>query len=355
MPLRAPLKRRSSKRHPSFAAVAMACAFALGSLGSFAGSGVPQAHAQAAVDVQRALDVTQGVIDRASMTIRCGADEARLECVYLAQATALQRSAVSSYSGGFLRDALATTLRARDRAYMALRVAQDASRGEFVLFSIERTDALIDRVAPVVRASGQEQGLRLLDVAVDLQSRAKALAKAGRPRAALSATTQSRERALRALRISDGATNAHPERARALLERTQDLLAESAWLAAGGPAASLYEKALATQARAWERFNSLDPARAVDLSLKARDQLSDALARADRRVDRATVENALLRNAEALAELRASVAGDARAEQQIAGAEARLARAREHLEAGRLAQAMSELRAVEEIRARVRP
>lgn len=244
--------------------------------------GAPPAGAQTTVDVQRALDVTQGVIDRATMTSGCTPDATRLECVYLAQAVALQRSAVGSYAAGFLRDALATTLRARDRAYSALRVAQDASRGDFVLFSIERTDALLDRIAPIVRASGQEQALRLLDVAVDLQARAKNLAKSGRPRAALSATTQSRERALRALRIADGSVNAHPERARALLERTQDLLAESAWLAGGGPSAGMYEKALATQARAWERYNALDPARAVALSLRSREQLSDALSRADR-------------------------------------------------------------------------
>ena len=48
---RVPHPRRSSKRGPSFAAVAIACALVLG---SFAGSGVPIAHAQGAVEVAAA-------------------------------------------------------------------------------------------------------------------------------------------------------------------------------------------------------------------------------------------------------------------------------------------------------------
>lgn len=310
--------------------------------------------AQDANGVQRAIEVTQGVIDRASLSTGCTAGSSgQLECVYLSQAVALQGSARNSYAAGFNRDALATTLRARDRAYSSLRVAHDASRGEFVVFSIERTDALLDRIAPTVRASGQELALRQLDIALDLQANAKTLAASGRPRAALSATTQARNKSLRALRLADGSVNAHPDRAKAILDRTQDLLAESAWLAQAGASAAPYEKALRTQDRAWERFRALDPARAVDLSLRAREQLGQAFLKAERPVDRAAVETALRANAEALASLRGSMGSANPGDLERAEAHQRIAQ--EHFEAGRLAQALAALRQSQEIRARLRP
>ncbi len=247
-----------------------------------AASPATPAGAQTLADAQRAIDVTQSVIDRASTTVSCSPGDLRLPCAYLAQAITLQQSARSSAGSGFYRDAIGLALRARDRAYSALRTGQDATGGEFVRLSIERTDALIGRVALVVRASESERARRQLDLAVELQAKAKSMAQAARPRAALTATSQARDRAFRALRLTDGATPGAPDRARAALERTDDLLRASAGMADVPTAQPAFAWARQLQERGWNRLRAGDAARALDLTLAARDELGRALDRADR-------------------------------------------------------------------------
>ncbi|MEP7027656.1 MAG: hypothetical protein ABI960_03585 [Candidatus Eisenbacteria bacterium] len=309
--------------------------------------------AQVAGDVQRALDVTQGVIDRASTTLDCPPDEDRLPCVYLGQARSLQSSARASFGSGFLRDALALTLRARDRAYSALRVGQDATGGEFLRFSLERTDALLDRVAPIVRESGVDAAMRLLDVAFDAQRRAKQAALDGRPRVALSGTYQARERALTALRLAEGNRGATPDGARAILERTDDLLRDGAWLADAGASAAPYARAIALQERAHARLDAGDSGRAAALSQAARDALTQAFTRADRPLQRAAVERELSANASALERAHARVGDDAERKRHLDRAEEHHRRAQDHLREGRFAPALSELRASKEALSRL--
>jgi hypothetical protein len=278
--------RLRAARRPRGAGRALVLAFALGLAAWAAIPGGPlaagEAAAQTMADAQRAIEVTQAVIERATLATGCAPGETRLACAYLAQAISLQQSARASYAGGFYRDAVALTLRARDRAYSALRTGEDVTGGAFVRLSIERTDALIERIAAVVRESASEPARRNLDLAVELQRKAKGLAEAGRPRAALAATAQARDRAFRALRLADGGAGATPDRARGALERTDDLLRASAWVAEVGPARAAFEQARAMQERAWDRFRAGQAARALQLSLSARDQLGRALERADR-------------------------------------------------------------------------
>jgi len=263
---------------------ALALCLVLGAGGAFPGGALAPAaaHAQTLADAQRAIEVTQSVIERATVATACAPGETRLACVYLAQAISLQSSARASYGSGFYRDAVALTLRARDRAYSALRTGQDVTGGAFVRLSIERTDALIERIAAIVRESGSEPARRNLDLAAELQRKAKSLAEAGRPRAALSATSQARDRAFRALRLADGGAGATPDRARSVLERTDDLLRSSTWVADVDAARAAFEKARALEERAWGRLRAGQAGKAVELSLSARDQLGRALERADR-------------------------------------------------------------------------
>lgn len=258
-------------------ALAVAVAMALA-------AGPGRATAQTMADAQRALEVTQSVIDRAAGVTNCAPGETRLACSYLAQAFTLQQSARASYGGAFYRDAIALTLRARDRAYSALRTGLDATGGEFVRLSIERTDALLERISLLVRESASEPARRQLDVAAELQRKAKAMAEAGRPRAALSATAQARDAALRALRLADEGGRGGPDRARLVLERTDQLLQAAAWLADVPEARPVYEQARATQERGWDRLRAGDARRAFSLTQSARDQLGRALDRADRSV-----------------------------------------------------------------------
>ena len=268
--------------HPGRGVLRGAVVVLLLALGATGPGRVTPVEAQTIGDAQRALEVTQAVIDRATLATGCAPGDARLACSYLAQAVSLQQSARASFGSGFYRDAIALSLRARDRAYSALRTAQDVTGGEFVRLSIERTDALIERISLIVRESGSEPARRSLDLAAELQRKARSLAEAGRPRAALSATQQARDRAFRALRLADGGVRASPDRARGVLERTDDLLRASAWLADVESARAAFEKARAIEERAWARYRAGEFGKAMELSLSARDQLGRALERADR-------------------------------------------------------------------------
>jgi hypothetical protein len=324
----------------------------------FAGAAVtlaafaPPALAQTSTDVQRAIDVTQGVLDRASGTLSCTPSDTRLGCQYLSQAISLQGSARSSYASGFLRDALALTLRARDRAYSALRTGQDQTGGEFVRFSLERTDALLDRVAPPVRESGVNASLRLLDVAFDLERRARQLVENGRPRVALTTTFQARERALRALRLAEGAAGTNPARAYEAVARTDELLRDAAWVEGTAEAAVPYGRAIATQGRAHQRLDAGDARLAFDLTMKAREELS--LARADRPADRAAVERELLANAQNLELARTRAGTDAAGSAALERAEDHQKRAQDLFQQGRYAAALSEVRASKDALGRLR-
>jgi hypothetical protein len=321
--------------------IVISCALVLVALGGPA----REASAQAATDVQRAIEVTQGVIDRASAQLSCPPGEQKLACVYLNQAVTLEASARGSYGSGFYRDALALTLRARDRAYSAIRLGSDATGGEFVRFSIERTDALLDRVAPPVRESGMESALRLLDVAFDAQRRAKQAAQDGRPRVATTATYQARERALRALKLADGARAVTPDRASAILQRTDDLIRVGAWLAEGGASSGHYHRAVSLETRARTRLDAGDSRRAIELSFESRDALSTGFARADHPVKGAAVERELTANGAALDLARTKVGDDPERKKRFDRAEDHQRRAQEHFGAGRFAAALAELRA----------
>jgi hypothetical protein len=224
-------------------------------------------------------------------------------------------------------------------------VAADATGGEFVRFSIERTDALLDRVAPPVRESGMENALRLLDVAFDAQRRAKQAAENGRPRVATTATYQARERALRALKLADGARAVTPDRASAILQRTDDLIRDGAWLAESGASASHNRRAVALEGRARTRVDAGDSRRAMELSFEARDALSVGFAKADKPVQGAAVEREIAANGAALDQARPRVGDDAGRKKRFESAENHQRRAQEHFGAGRFAAALAEVRA----------
>src|SRR5690242_11818390 len=113
--------RRSSGRR-SVPAFALACALALLAAGAVALAAPGRAWAQPANRVRAEIETTQREIDRASAALRCPPGDTGLACTYYGRAQSLQASARGSYASGFLRDALALTFRARDRASSAVRV-----------------------------------------------------------------------------------------------------------------------------------------------------------------------------------------------------------------------------------------
>ena len=310
----------------------------------------PAAHAQTASDVLGALDRTDQVIARADAAIAAHPNQLALD--YLDQARQFQARARSAYSAGLLADALRLTDTARRRAFAALEVAQQAGSSDFLQFAIERTDAFLDRIAPFLSDCPNEQATRLFTTALDLQRRAKDALQLGRPRVALSMTTDARGRATRALRLAEASCGESSDRAQRAVERTDQLLDDSAWLSdAGSKAARAYDAAVASQQRAHRQLEQGRYPEALDLTLSARDQLVRALSRSDRPLARDAVAQAVQASAERLDHARtiasAAAAGPKRDALDLASQHQR--RAQDLLERGQLAACLAEVHAVRTI------
>ena len=304
----------------------------------------PQARAQVGGDVQVALDRTDQVIARADAVVL--GSQNRLALDYLDQAKQFQARAKSAFSAGFLTDALRLTETARRRAFAAIELAQQVGSAAFLQFAIDRTDAFLDRIAPFLRECPNEPATRLFTTALDLQRRAQEALRQGRPRVALSLTTDARTRATRALRLAEAACGESSDRARRAVERTDQLLDDSAWLAdAGDKAAQAYDAARKEQRRAEKQLDDGRYAAALDLTLRSRDQLVRALNRADRPLGREAVAQAVTRSQELLDRARLAARTD---EQRTAvdRAAERQRRAQDLLERGRLAASLAEVHAV---------
>jgi hypothetical protein len=302
------------------------------------------ASAQSRDDFLRELERTDQIIERARDIV--SASENSLAIEYLDQAVKLQTLARSAFSGARLGDAKRLTIQARERAYTAVRIAEQSGSAEFLRFMLERTDAVLDRIAPLIRESGAELAHRMLDAALEQQRRARDALSSGRPRAALSLTLQSRDRAMRALRLAESAEGRLPDRAVRVVERTDELLADAAWLAgAGERAARAYDHALRTQRQARLRLEAeLFPA-ALRLSRQARERLVRALNEADRPLEREAVVQSLERS-RGRVERAKEKASDERQQKAVQRAHDRLRRAEQHLERDDLAACLTEIRAI---------
>lgn len=310
---------------------------------AFAGA----ASAQTRDDLLREIERTDLVIERARTAVEKSSDP--LSAEYLSQAVKLQDFAKSSFSSDRLLDAARLTRQARERAATALRVAEQSGSAEYILFTLERTDALLEHASPIVRGSGVEPANRHLDVAYEQQRRAHQSLGDGHPRLALSLSHQARESVRRALQLAEGSSGLSPERVRRQLERTEDLIRESAWLESAGPrAAGFYEQAAAMHRQAVERLESGDVEAAARLGRRSRDLLISALNAADRPLQEEQVQSAVERSR---AELEAA-AGRAEGERQtraVDNARRHQIRAEAHLAEGRLVRALAEIRGVRRI------
>lgn len=295
----------------------------------------------------REIERTDEVIERARAAIQNTTDPLSTE--YLDQAMKLQTLAKNALATDRLLDSSRLTLQARDRAYTALRVAQQAGSTEFILFTLERTDALLEHVAPIVRESGVEAANHQLDVANEQQRRARDVLREGRPRVSVSISLQARERAHAAVRLAEGESRLSPERVRRQLDRTRELIQDSAWLEeAGDRAAQLYAQAVRQLELAEARLEAGEVEAAARLGRQARDFLIRALGQADRPLEAERVEAAVARAREALDAAAAEAESDAQ-RSAIERARGHLVRAEEHLRAGRLAQALADAQAVRRI------
>jgi hypothetical protein len=146
--------------------------------------------------VHRELERTDRLIERASPVIQEGEIERAVHL--LEQAIGLQARAHAHLEERRLIAALRLTRQAREQVHRALRLVEGPVDGAAVERAIQQTDQLIERVEPVVRASGNEEGLRLLEAGIKHQRRAKELLGEGRLNLALAQTRVARNLVLEA-------------------------------------------------------------------------------------------------------------------------------------------------------------
>ena len=305
---------------------------------------VSPAAAQSRDDILRELENTDRIIEKARDVVSTSDNSLARE--YLEQAVKLQNFARSAFTVDRLADVVRITRQARERAFTAVRIAEQSGSAEFLRFMLERTAALLDRIAPIIRESRVEIAHRLLDAALEQQRRAQEALFSGHPRAALSLTFQARERAMRALRRSESSEESLVDRAGRAVERTDGLLSDSAWLSeAGDNASATYRSAMQIQTQARDRLDSGQFAAALRLSQRARERLVRALNQADRPLDREAVGDALRKSQERLERVTDRTSGKPE-EEAVARAGMHLRRAADHFERGRLAACLAEIRAV---------
>jgi hypothetical protein len=308
----------------------------------------PWAAAQTATDVLAALDRTDQVIARADALLIASPNQLALD--YLDQAKEFQARARSAYVAGLASDALRLTDVARRRAFAAIGLVQQAGSTGFLQFAIERTDALLDRIAPFLSDCPNEQAARLFTTALDLQRRAKDALATGRPRVALSMTTDARGRATRALRLAEASCGETSDRAQRAVERTDQLLDDASWLSdAGDKAARSYDAAVQEQQRAKRQLGQSRFPDAISSTLAARDQLVRALSRSDRPLARDAVAQAVQASRERLDQARQAAGPSGGKREAVERAADRQRRAQNLFERGHLADCLAEVHAVRTI------
>jgi hypothetical protein len=107
-------------------------------------------------------------------------------------------------------------------------IRQDVGDADWVARELEKTDRVIERFGEQIGDGGPPQAQRTLDDAQNLQHRARAAAREGRPRLALELTDKARDVAMRGLRlVAEGADRENVERAIALTDQLRDLLRDA--------------------------------------------------------------------------------------------------------------------------------
>jgi tetratricopeptide (TPR) repeat protein len=151
--------------------------------------------------VLRELERTDHLIERAAPLIReSGHEEAGR---ILDSAIELQAKAWEAYRAGGLRPALALTREARGLIHRALSIVRGPVDAERVMRTLEETGAILERAAEVVRSSGVDHALRLLEKAIEHQSRARRFLEEAKLRNALAETRVARRLGLRAIQLAE--------------------------------------------------------------------------------------------------------------------------------------------------------
>ncbi|MDH3197234.1 MAG: hypothetical protein OEO21_03250 [Candidatus Krumholzibacteria bacterium] len=197
----------------------------------------------------------------------------------------------------------------------AIQMLKRASIGPDDVFAeIERTDAILERVAGRLGADRRGFTGRALDDARDLQNRARHNARNDSYRVALEQTRRARDLALRAMKSAAGTALPEVDEIGRAIAFTEDLLAQARDLAGADAPARVrqqLEEAAQLQEMARNRLAAGEPRAAREATLHARETLKRALRGLDRPIDAEIVRGALARTDEVLGRLESRLAGTA--------------------------------------------
>lgn len=189
-----------------------------------------------------------------------------------------QATARDEFNGRRFRFALKFTLAARMHAKEAFELCRGEADPERIRLELERTRALIDRVAEPVKSSGNELANQLLQRAVGLQEQAENALRERQMLRALKLTFAGRELAWRAWNAVRSRLG--PEPVEQALAQTDALIADWQDRFSSGddtPARNLFQQALSLQATARQRFAAGEYQPAMSLTSRARQLIQRAI------------------------------------------------------------------------------
>ncbi len=187
---------------------------------------------------------------------------------------------------------------------------RDFSDLDSIKKELEKTDRVLERVAEQFDGNADTKARRMFEEAKELQRKAKNSFRSDNPRRALELTRRARQLATRALKML--ATRANRENVQQAIRLTDMLVAEAKEILAHRDVQRLQrkiEQAEDLQREAKRRFERGNFERALNLTLKARRLLREALASVKQVLNKREVRRALVETDEILARLKGALEG----------------------------------------------
>jgi len=248
------------------------------------------ARAQVASKVEYELEKTDRLIETATQIVHESGDEQALQ--YLERALYLQQIAWEKFAAAQVQEAMRFTLQARLNAERAIGKVRggDESRA-LVLRELERTDEIIRMARESMDIHVQSQRQTILEKAEAAQVRAWELFYEGRQKMALTATLRARNLVERGVETTPEEASAGREidKTEMLIDRTHELLA-NLQIAELPPEV---RNGIRIQEQAREALSEGDYKQALKLTMQAREQIQNALARIEKDVQTRNFSNLL--------------------------------------------------------------
>jgi hypothetical protein len=256
-----------------------------------------QALAQIREEVEKELDRTDRVIDRAKEAVAESRNPKAENLLKLAMN--LQGNAKEAFEGERFWLAAKLTLRAREKAFEAIGVTKRSEENEnLVLKAIERTDRIIAKAKEKLFLTDNQRAFSLLEVAIRNQQRAKEFYHEHKLKVVLKLTLKAKESAQKSIELAEQKNKLERfagkelERTDKLIHKASPIIKESGSLRAQ----DVLDKGVNLQEKAQDLFGQKRFKSAIKNTQKARDFILKALKIVEENPTPGMVEKAIGRN-----------------------------------------------------------